>query len=177
MGLRIQNDTRDNAFYPRAGAFLDGTLDFYDPAFGGRRSYGSFLLAYNKYWGIGQKNVIAAHGSLCTTWSSPPFYDLCLLGMSRDLRGYEVGRYRDGRFLAAQLEYRRELFWRFGAVVFMGAGEVGATFSEFNTSDILPGGGVGVRLLLAKRSRVNLRVDYAWGRGSNAFYVGLLEAF
>ena len=38
-----------------------------------------------------------------------PFYDQCLLGMSQDLRGYEAGRYRDRRMLAAQAEYRREV--------------------------------------------------------------------
>ena len=34
LGLRAQNDIRDKAFYPRAGSLWDGTIDFYDAAFG-----------------------------------------------------------------------------------------------------------------------------------------------
>jgi outer membrane protein assembly factor BamA len=177
LGLRLQNDTRDSAFYPRRGGFIDGTFDFFDAAFGGRRRYQSILLSYNKYIGFGSRNVLAVRGSACSVWGSAPFYDLCLLGMSKDLRGYEIGRFRDRRFLAGQIEYRRELFWRLGAVAFAGAGEVGKKFSDFNTSDIVPGGGVGIRLLLAKKTHVNLRVDYAWGKDSHALYIGVMEAF
>ena len=43
--------------------------------------------------------------------------------------------------------------------------------------DILPGGGVGVRFALTKENKINLRVDYAWGKDSTAFYVGIMEVF
>jgi hypothetical protein len=177
LGLRVQNDTRDNTFYPRSGSFADATLDFYDAAFGGRHSYRNLALSYSYFLGFGKKNVLAMHGSLCASWNGAPFYDLCLLGMSEDLRGYEIGRYRDQRFLSAQVEYRRELFWRVGAVAFIGAGEVGKTFTSFNASDILPGGGAGLRFTVAKKNHVNLRGDYAWGRGSHGVYIGITEAF
>jgi hypothetical protein len=177
LGLRVQNDMRDSQFYPTKGALLDQKLDFFNAAFGGRRTYQSELLSYSKYIGFGQKNVLAMRGSVCAAWGPVPFYDLCALGMSQDLRGYEIGRYRDKRFLAAQVEFRRELFWRFGAVAFMGAGEVGPTFGDFNTANLLPGGGVGLRFLLTKQNHVNLRVDYALGRDSHALYLGVMEAF
>jgi hypothetical protein len=177
LGLRTQHDSRDSQFYPRQGSFFDQTLDFYEGAFGGNRSYRSYELAYSKFLSFGSKNVLAVHGSLCTTWGPTPFYDLCALGLSRDLRGYPLGRYQDHRFLSAQVEYRRELFWRIGGVAFMGAGEVGKTFSDFNASDILPGGGLGLRFLLSRASHVNLRLDYALGRDSHALYLGMTEAF
>lgn len=106
-----------------------------------------------------------------------PFYDQCLLGMSQDLRGYEAGRYRDRRMLAAQAEYRREVWKRFGAVGFFGVGEVAPTFGNFRYDKLLPGGGLGVRFRLTKKNHVNLRVDYAWGKGSSALYIGVGEAF
>jgi hypothetical protein len=177
LGLRLQNDTRDTTFYPRKGSFLDTTLDFYDAAFGGRRSYDSILFSFSKFHGYGSKSVLAVRGSLCSTWGSVPFYDLCELGFSQDLRGYPIGQYRDRRFAASQVEFRRELFWRVGAVAFIGAGEVGKTFGEFRPSNILPGGGLGLRFLLTRRSHVNLRADYAIGRDSHALYVGVTEAF
>jgi hypothetical protein len=76
-----------------------------------------------------------------------------------------------------QAEYRRELPWRLGAVVYFGLGEVAPGFGEFTGKAILPGGGIGVRFMLAKQDHLNVRADYAWGRDSTAFYVGLLEAF
>jgi hypothetical protein len=54
---------------------------------------------------------------------------------------------------------------------------VAETFSKFNTGNILPGGGLGVRFTLAKESRINLRIDYGWGKDGSAFYVGIAEAF
>ncbi len=40
------------------------------------------------------------------------------------------------------------------------------------------GGGAGLRLLINKRSKTNLCIDYAWGQqGSKGLYLALLEAF
>ena len=52
-----------------------------------------------------------------------------------------------------------------------------STLGDLGGSDVKPGGGVGVRFLLAKQNRINLRFDYAWGQDSSAFYIGLGEAF
>ena len=41
-----------------------------------------------------------------------------------------------------------------------------------------PAGGVGLRVLLNKRSRTNLTTDWGWGKaGSSGFYLGIQEAF
>jgi outer membrane protein assembly factor BamA len=149
--------------------------DFFDPVFGADGSYQNLIMSYNKYLGVGDKNVFAIRGSVCMVTDQAPFFDDCMLGMSKDLRGYQVGQYRDLRMLVGQAEYRRELFWRIGAVAFAGAGAVGKTFGDFGSAE--PGGGVGLRFLLAKRYHVNLRADFAWGDNSHAAYVFLGEAF
>jgi len=69
------------------------------------------------------------------------------------------------RMLVGQAEYRRELFWRVGAVAFAGAGAVAPTSAEFGNTDPEPGGGFGLRFVLAKRNHINLRTDFA--RGAN----------
>jgi outer membrane translocation and assembly module TamA len=79
--------------------------------------------------------------------------------------------------LVGQVEYRRELWWRFGAVAFAGAGQVGPTFGDFQGSNTRPGGGVGLRFAVAPKNHINLRVDYSVGQGSHAWYVGVAEAF
>ncbi len=177
LGIRAQRDTTTEAFYPRSGSIFDVTADFFNPAFGAQRNYRQFNVIYDKYIGFAKKNVLAVHGIACSSSSDAPFFDVCLLGNSRDLRGYQAGQYRDHRMLAAQFEYRRELFWRLGAAAFAGAGAVAKTFGDLKGSDWVPGGGAGLRFTLAQRNHIDLRADYAWGDSSHAFYVGVGQAF
>ncbi len=170
-------DTSDSTFYPRDGSILDILGDLYGPAVGGRRTYQNLTVSYNKYLSFGRKNVFAVHGSVCMVTEAAPFYDICTLGFSKDLRGYQIGQFRDNRMLVGQVEFRRELFWRIGAVAFAGAGAVAHTWGDFNDTQAEPGGGVGLRFVLAKRNHINLRFDYAWGNNSKASYVSLGEAF
>jgi hypothetical protein len=175
LGIRLQRDSSDSPFYPKKGSIFDTTVDFFGPAFGGDRTYQYTVISYNKYLSAGAKSVFAIHGSVCAASDKAPFFDLCQLGMSSDLRGYQIGQYRDHRMLVGQAEYRRELFWRLGAVAFAGAGAVGKDFGDFGDAE--PGGGVGLRFVLAKKNHINLRADFAWGNNSRATYISLGEAF
>lgn len=177
LGPRVEFDSRDNPFYPKAGMQLQGIASFYGEAIGGQRTYQVYRAWMNSYHSIGARNVFAWHLGGCGDAGSVTFYDLCLLGKNQDLRGYPVGQYRDRAMVSAQTEWRSELWWRFGATAFVGAGEVAEDFGSLNWTDVLPGGGVGLRFTLAKRNHVNLRVDYAWGKSSTALYVGVMEAF
>ena len=131
----------------------------------------------NRYHGIGARHVLAWHVAGCGAKGDVTFYDLCLLGRSQDLRGYTIGQYRDYALIAAQAEWRTELWWRFGATAFVGGGTTAPTFSALVLNDTLPSVGVGLRFTLAKRNHVNLPVDYAWGKNSSALYVSVAEAF
>ncbi len=177
LGLSVKRDTSDSPFYPRSGSIFSVTADFFDSAFGAQLSYQTFNIEYNKYISLGAKNVLAAHGTICAATNGAPFFDVCLLGLSKDLRGYQIGQYRDNRMLVGQVEFRRELFWRFGAAAFAGVGEVAKTFSDFSASNMVPGGGVGLRFNLAPRHHINLRVDYGLGINSHALYISVGEAF
>jgi len=177
LGFRVQRDSSDSTFYPRSGSIFDTLADFFGPAVGGQKVYQNLTISYNKYLSFGKKNVLATRGSMCLATENAPFYDVCLLGQAKDLRGYPVGQYRDNRMLVGQMEFRRELFWRVGAVAFAGAGAVAHNWSDFSKSEAQPGGGFGIRLVLAKRNHINLRADFAWGNNSKASYVSLGEAF
>ena len=105
-----------------------------------------------------------------------PFYGQSFLGAGPDLRGYAVGTVRGDNLLAAQAEYRRELFWRLGAVAFGGVGTVFDELSQLDSAEAFPSAGFGLRLLLEKDNHVNFRVDFAWGDGQDAIYVSVGEA-
>jgi hypothetical protein len=79
--------------------------------------------------------------------------------------------------IATQLEYRRELVWRFGMVVFGGLGEVAPSVSQFRFDNILPAIGGGVRFKLSRKYNVNFRADIAQGKNGHTFSMGIGEAF
>jgi len=177
LGVRVQRDSRDSAYYPRAGSVFDTKVDFYDSTFGSDQNYRDIEVSYQGYHALGTGSTIAYRAKVCSTTGDVPFYGLCLFGQAQDIRGYAVGRYQDRRMLVGQVEVRRDLFWRFGGVAYLGSGAVAPSFDRLADSRFRIGGGIGLRFTLATENRINLLVDYAWGRGSSAFYVGLGEAF
>jgi hypothetical protein len=80
--------------------------------------------------------------------------------------------------VSTQLEYRLELPKRFGVVGFAGIGEVVPGGDQlFDSKNLLPGGGGGVRFLFSKKYHVNLRADAAIGKNSHSWAMGIGEAF
>jgi outer membrane protein assembly factor BamA len=177
LGGHIQRDTRKSQFYPRSGSVFDTKLSFSNPSVGALFTYQDYQMAFQQYFLLGKKQVLAYRVHACAVNGHAPFFAVCSLGNSSDMRGYPAGRYRDRRMLVGQAEFRQELFWRFGASAFLGAGEVAPTFGSFNTSNVRPGGGVGLRFAVAPKNHINLKVDYGIGQGSHGWYVGVGEAF
>jgi hypothetical protein len=76
------------------------------------------------------------------------------------------------------MEYRLALPKRFGLVGFGGMGAIVPGGNQpFRTKNFLPSGGGGVRFELSKKYHVNLRVDFAQGKDSHTWSVGVGEAF
>lgn len=174
---QIERDSRDSQFYPGEGSVFSVDADFNEEAFGGDFNFQKYAISYKAYHRFGERQTLAYTISGCDVEGKVPFFSQCMLGSSEDLRGYATGKNQDRRMIVGQAEYRLQLPWRFGAVGFMGAGEVADEWSHFTTEDILPGGGLGLRFLLAKSNRLNMRFDYAWGKDSSAWYISLGEAF
>jgi surface antigen Omp85-like protein len=177
LGPTLEFDSRSDPFYPRAGEQFRFQAGFNGRAVGGKRTYQTYQTFYNKYYSLSPRQVVAAHVAGCYATGSVPFYDLCFLGKSKDIRGYEVGQYIDRVMIASQAEYRLELPKRLGAAMFFGVGEVARRFGDLRTDALKPGGGVGLRFRLTKQNHINLRVDYAWGINSKGLYLGVTEAF
>jgi len=178
VGFRLNRDTRPNRFYPTAGTFLDFTADFFSQGLGSKYSFQSYKFNFNKYWSLSQNQVLASGSFACFTGGAPPFYGNCIYGTNSQLRGYTAGRYFDRYMFGTQLEYRLALPRRFGFVGFGGLGEVVPGGNQpFRTKNFLPGGGGGVRFELSKKYHVNLRVDFAQGKDSHTWSVGVGEAF
>jgi hypothetical protein len=178
LGFRVNRDTRPNRFYPTGGMLIDFTSDFFSQGLGSKYSFQSYTFTFNKYFGFGEKQVLAYNFFACGTGGHPPFYGNCIYGTNNELRGYVAGRYLDRYMVGTQLEYRLSLPMRFGIAAFGGVGEVVPGGNQsFRRRNFLPSGGAGGRFQLSKKYHVNLRVDYAQGRDTHTWSVGVGEAF
>ena len=177
IGFHIQRDTRDSTFFPKKGSLVDLTADFFDQALGSKRQYQFYKAAYNGYRSLGDKQVFAYRGMICSANQSVPFYDLCLFGTDSDLRGYTGGEFQNRRMFATQAELRQTLKGRFGVVAFGGIGSVARRWNEFRSDQFLPAAGAGLRFTLDKKNHINYRIDWAIGRAGHTLSIGIGEAF
>jgi outer membrane protein assembly factor BamA len=124
------------------------------------------------FWGIAD----------LVTGGTAPFLDLPDIGSDgRSGRGYSEGRFRGDHLAYGEVEYRGTLSPNglFGMVAFLNTVTVSNSVSHEQLGDsFATGAGLGLRVLLNKRSRTNLCADYGWGKqGSRGFYLTIQEAF
>lgn len=178
LGVRVVRDTRPNHFYPTAGMKVELTSDFFAKALGSKYSYQSYKTYFDKYWSLGKDQVLVYDLFLCNTTGSPPFYGNCIYGTQNELRGYEAGRYLDRHMVATQVEYRLSLPKKIGLAGFGGVGEVFPGASQlFRVNHVLPSVGGGPRYELSSKYHLNLRADFARGKDSWTWSMGVGEAF
>jgi hypothetical protein len=181
IGVRLSRDTRPSQFYPLAGTFFTFTSDFFSQGLGSKYFFQSYRTAFDKYWSLSKRQVLAYDANFCATGGSPPFYGNCIYGTNNELRGYTAGKYFTRYTLATQLEYRLVLPKRFGLVAFGGLGGTipggSQLLQRVQSSHFLPGGGGGLRFQLSKKYHVNLRADIAQGTDGHTFGMGVGEAF
>ena len=181
IGVRLTRDTRPSQFYPLAGTFFTFTSDFFSQGLGSKYSFQSYRTAFDKFWSLSKRQVLAYDANVCATSGSPPFYGNCIYGTNNELRGYTAGKYFTRYTLATQLEYRLVLPKRFGLVAFGGLGGVipagNQPLQRIQSSHFLPAGGGGLRFEVSKKYHVNLRADIAQGTDGHTFGMGVGEAF
>ena len=178
VGVRLNRETAPNRFYPTSGTLLDFTSDFFSEALGSKYSFQAYRFTFNKYGSLSKNQVLAYNLFICGTGGTPPFYGNCIYGTNNELRGYTAGQYLDRYMFATQLEYRLTLPKRLGVVGFGGIGEVVPGWSQlFRINNFLPGGGGGLRFQLSKAYRVNLRADFARGKDTWTWSMGVGESF
>ncbi|MCG8310070.1 MAG: outer membrane protein assembly factor [Cytophagales bacterium] len=181
FGPSTQIDTRDNILYPSKGVYAQAELTFYSDIFGGDFNYTLFLIDLRKYISIkNTKNILAFQAAAnFTSGNQIPFYNLQKVGGDKRLRGIENSRlYLDKQSVWVQAEYRRKLFWRFGATAFAGFGDVAPGLSKFNFDELKYVVGLGGRFQAMKEEKLNIRLDAGVGRGGQyAFYLSVKEAF
>jgi hypothetical protein len=178
VGIHVVRDTRPNHFYPTSGTKLEFTADFFSQTLGSKYSFQRYKFNFDKFLSLSQSQVLAYDLYLCDTGGAPPFYGNCIYGTSNELRGYTAGRYLDRHMLATQLEYRLSLPKRLGLAGFAGVGEVVPGETQIlRSNNLLPDVGGGPRFVMSPKYHLNLRADFARGKNSWTWSMGVGEAF
>ena len=177
IGPILTLDSRDSRYGPTSGALLGITSFIADQDLGSDFKYKTLKAEYSHYAAIGQEQVLAMGLTGCFTSGDVPYYDLCAFGQKSNLRGYVAGQYRDRNMVSAQLEYRGQFYGRWGLIGFAGVGEVAPSVDELDGKHLLPSYGGGVRLMVSRKQRINVGIDFAVGKDDYAFYLRYGEAF
>jgi outer membrane protein assembly factor BamA len=178
LGLAIAWDTRDNNFFPSTGGYYEVYSSNFFEFLGSDFEYNKYVVDLRHYFNPISDNVIAVQSYLLLESGSPPFYDLGLLGGSKLMRGTILGRYRDKTYYTVQTEYRiPELIWKFGLILMAGFGDVAPSVGSITISTVKPTYGFGIRFRIDELQKVEIRMDVAFGKGSNGIYFDINQAF
>lgn len=175
-GIFIMYDSRDYVTAPHEGWFFKLENEFYAKIFGNRPTFNRSELTLDFYHRVWKGGVMAYDLHSEYTSGRTPWSMLARMGGSHRMRGYYEGRYRDRGILEFQAELRQHVWNRIGVTVWGGVGNVFNKLSELKGSQTLPNYGIGLRWEFKKR--VNVRLDYGRGKGSQSgFIFGINEAF
>lgn len=177
IGFVSNWDSRDNTFSARSGGFYQLTFLMYRSAFGSDYNYTDIQIDTRTFTELFAEHVVAIQAAAEFMDGTVPFQSLVRFGGQSLLRGYYDGRYRDKNGVAVQAEYRVPVWWRFGAVGFLGAAQVTDRVGHFSFDRFWIAGGVGLRFALNPEERINLRLDYGVGKNSSGLYITVTEAF
>lgn len=173
IGINLEYDNRDMPLNTYNGNIFQAKALFNDESFGSDRTYQSYTLAYRSYHEMSIPLVLAWEVEGCQRVGAAPLWDACSIG----LRGFPITDYL-GKFSASvQFEARWKMSPRWGVVGFIGGGYAGSTFAAVREDELIPSYGLGLRYMVLKSKRINLRLDYARSTDSDAIYVSVGEAF
>lgn len=177
LGFSLIWDTRNHLLVPNSGGFYELTLMRFSSWLGSDYDYSQMVVNLRRYLALPHGHVLATQLYFEGSQGNTPFYRLALVGGQHILRGYFEGRFRDHYLAAAQVEYRLPLFWRLGATAFTAVGDVAPSIGGFASLRPKVSIGGGLRLLLNREERLNLRADVGFSPEGPAVYVGVAEAF
>lgn len=176
FGAMIEYDTRDFIPNPARGVYLSLRETWFPKGLGScpKAIFRTVFIAdlYRHLWrgGLLAFDFYGEFNSDDTPWPL-----LARMGGNERMRGYYEGRYTDNCLITCQLELRQHIWRRIGCVVWAGAGNVFSQLDEYRWSQTLPNYGAGLRWELKKR--VNVRMDYGFGRNTSGFLLSINEAF
>ncbi|MFV0483234.1 MAG: BamA/TamA family outer membrane protein [Bacteroidales bacterium] len=182
-------DSRDNPINPYSGRYAYINFRVNPKFLGSSKNSSTLWVEYRDYFNLSKKrprHMIAlwTYGNFVTS-GDVPYLDLPAVGwdqFGRSGRGFAQGRFRGEDLYYAEVEYRLPLQKNkevLGAVFYANITTASSRTNNINLFEYVePSAGAGLRIMLDKRARTNLTLDYAIGKyGSKGFYLSVNEAF
>lgn len=161
-------DSRNNPLNADSGFYSQFQVH---PMLGSAGFYMKSSLDVRKYFRI-KRSAIALRSR--TVYSSGPTLDAVAFGGDENARGFYQGLLRAPFMSTLQVEWRLQLLKRWGWAFFAGESAISNQSSTLYAWNA----GTGLRFLVDRQARINLRMDMAWGQGGNSgFYVAFGESF
>jgi hypothetical protein len=177
FGAIAERDTRNNVYYPTKGSYTEFVWHPNQKALLSDFTYVRYRVDYHVYFKLAKNTVLANQVFLDMVSGDPPFYAMAILGGSKRMRGIIEGRFRDRNALLLQTELRQLVYKRWGATAFLNYGQIAPSLDQLEVFNGRFAGGGGLRFMLDREKRINLRLDAAWGDSSPNFYFTVGEAF
>lgn len=173
-GFILSYDSRDFTPNPYKGILIQYQHSFFPEALG-TTSFNRIEATVRAFKKVLPKTILAFDLNGTFNNGNVPWSMLSQIGGSRQMRGYEIGQYRDRKEMNTQIEIRQKIYNRHGIVLWGGMGNVFDKFDNFKWSQTLPNYGIGYRWEF--KNRVNIRFDYGFAKGQGGFYFNINEAF
>ncbi len=173
LGLLLQYDTRDSQTNPYQGQMFEFDMLLNSDNIGSTKTYQSFNLRYRYYQQLAKPLVLSLETKGCAKSGQAPLWDYCTIG----LRGFSATSYLDKTSFSAQTELRWRVWHNLGFVAFTGIGYNARSIAQLGDNASVNSFGLGLRYMMLKSQRVNLRFDYARSGNDDAIYVSVAEAF
>jgi len=189
VSLNLLYDSRDNAVNPYSGRYAFANIRLNPTFLGSEQSSSLLWLEYRDYIHFSKARPRHLLGFWTYGWfqtgKAVPYMDLPAVGwdqFGRSGRAYTQGRFRGENLMYFESEYRFPLLKNkefLGGVIFVNATTATSQEAAISLFDYMDtAAGLGLRVMINKKSRANLNIDYAWGKyGAQGFYFGLNEVF
>ena len=174
-GFLLSYDSRDFIPNPSKGLFIQYEQTFFPSAFGSKDYFNTIKFTTRAYQNVWTNGLIAFDFNSEFNSEATPWTMISKMGGARQMRGYFIGQYRDWNQLNSQVELRQKITGRHGVALWGGAGNVFSSLKKMDWSHTLPTYGLGYRWEF--KNRVNVRLDYGFGKGQNGFYFNIYESF
>jgi outer membrane protein insertion porin family len=170
-----EKDTRENIFIPLRGSYTQFFIQTVGGFLKGDNHFVKTTFSWARYNNLGKPekiNVLATRIKLGYAEQIfkdqiVPTFDRFYLGGASTIRGYtenslgpkdQLGKDAGGKIMAIiNLEYRRELFWKFGYTVFVDCGNLWSEVKDMHFTDFRLTSGLGIQFFTPIGP---LRIDY-----------------
>jgi hypothetical protein len=188
VSINLLYDSRDNAVNPYKGRYAFANFRVSPKALGSSQNSSIVWLEYRDYLHLSKTRERHLIGYWGYAWfvssGKVPYLDLPAVGwdqFGRSGRAYTQGRFRGEELVYNEIEYRFPLQKNndlIGGVIFLNATTASNQLNIPLFKYLDYGYGAGLRVMISKKTRANLNIDYAFGEyGAQGFYIGLNEDF